>query len=251
MRVFACVFSLFFSVTLLGKITSLDLCADQWVLWLFEAKDITAISPLSTDTKMSFEHKKAENIPRHTNKIEDFLAHPEDIYIATYIPHYKKKLMEKAGLQIILLPNIKNVGDFEKIFKIFEEGFLSHTEIRDKIEKARYLLKNSKKNLSKKALTFDVGGYSCGSNTNWSVLFDQAGLENINTKQGCHYTTIENVLIEIPDYIFCTGDSPNLPSCTHNIFKDQHPCVLSESLILCTTPHILLAALEEVEACNA
>ncbi len=253
MLVFACVFSFVIALPSFGGVTSLDLCADQWILWLFSQEDITAVSSLAQDPIISFEYIKADSVVPHNNSIEDFLAHPEDTYIATYCTQKKRQFFDKSGLHILVLPQVQSMDDFEAVFLAFENTFPDNSQLHCKIHNARSALNKMKQegHMTSTALVFDVGGHSCGTHTNWSVILDAAHIKNMNSDAGCRYLTMEKAISYEADIVLCTRQHPVLPTCTDDRFSRYKVCILPEKLVLCLTPTSLIEAVQEVNKCRA
>ena len=65
-----------------GRVVSLNLCADQYVVRLAERSHIASLSPLAVDPELSAVASEAADLPRNRGRAEDVILLGPDLVIA-------------------------------------------------------------------------------------------------------------------------------------------------------------------------
>lgn len=232
------------------KVATLDLCADQWALWLLDKKEIGAITYLAADDQQSFFAGRTAKIPQHDGQVEKLLKLKIKTVIADgFLSPYKKTVLETAGIEVILLPTIQSMADIEKRKRFFEKRF--QITVPPEVLPVKHPLK-------KRALFLNMGGSVAGAGTILNDLMEDAGFFNV-----AQYIkmwapmTLEKMITLVPDVIFyLAGQSQTsemtLVSATHPVIKKRgiKGCPVALKNAICSVPPAIQALRAELLACS-
>lgn len=250
------------------KILSLDLCADQWLLWLFPHEEIAAITHLAKDPHISYFAERAQGLPTHDGRIETILQRGATTVIAdSYIDPHKEMMLKKMGIKVIVLPPLNSIDTLAKRIDFLLELYpkLSTLLIDAKASihrlKKKFLKAKTKGNAKRKGIFLTMGGLVAGPKTFLSEWLLTESIENSHQyrlhNRGWEYTTLEEIFSLEPQLILCNSGpkfkaSSHLLSCHHPLVKKKGipTCDLTPAFTYCLLPPILSHLSQELARCH-
>ena len=183
-----------------GRIVSLDYCADQFVLGLADRERILALSP---DAGKDFSYLRAEaaGLPTVRPRAEDVLALEPDLVVRNYGGGPRAGIFfERAGvavLQIDFAPDIDGVRDRIRqaavALGVPERGEALIAEMDARLTRTRT------RSPGAEALYLAPSGVAAGSGTFVGHLIAGAGLDNFADGRGWSAIPLERLAYETPD----------------------------------------------------
>ncbi len=225
-----------------GRVLSLDLAADQWVLGLCPKEKIYAVTYLARMPLFSFLHQKAQNVPIHRGNIEDFLDPTITLIIGHRpIPPLHEKLFKKTGAKLILLESPSSI-------QILKEQIEHLTHVFNRPQKRAIWLQKlnriQKKNRPK-ILLFTGHRHAPGQKTLFGELLTKMGYK-MPPYRGWQYLSLEKILVYGPQHIFYTEPQPNTPF-WKAMSKKTHFHRIQQTTTLTPYPDALFALMAQIE----
>lgn len=241
-RKFIISFIVFIAGSTYGRVLSLDLAADQWVLGLCAKENIHAVSYLAQMPQFSFLHQKAQNIPTHRGNIEDFLD-PNITLIIGYRPisPLHEKLFKKTRARVILLEAPTSIQALKEQIEYLTRVFNQPQKRTAWLQKIKCIQKKKRS----KILLFTGHRHAPGQKTLFGELLTKMGYE-MPPYLGWQYLSLEKILVYGPQYIFYTEPQPNTPF-WKTMAKKTHFHQIQQSTTLTPYPDALFALMTQIE----
>ena len=229
-----------------GKVASLDLCADQWLLE-FEVENALTTA-LSKNPEVSFHADGATHTYGAT--VEELLKHNVTLVLAQHSPSPTlRSILKKKGIRLVVLGPVQSLKDLMAITKKIGVLLSKETLAAHHI----HTLKNLKAFPRQKRVLFMGGGQSTfGSKCLFNEILSYAGLENVmaNTLSGWGYTNWEEVVAHAPNRIIFLGED-GAPCLTHPALKKtgllNNKTSLPQRFTLCHTPSSIIALINRLK----
>ncbi len=184
-----------------AKITSFDLCADQWLMTFAKPEQVEFLTPLSKDSSISYYYENAKDYATDMPSIENLISRNIKTVIATdHMGGSVKKILKKKGIKVIIIPTIKTLDQLILWAKKIKDLTHSDNEIIMKLQSLKDI-----KIPKKTALYIGTAGSSPGQETLVNNAMSLAGFKNLNTYKGWQYNDIETIIVQNPNYIFTAG----------------------------------------------
>ena len=224
------------------RIVSLDVCADQWVLWLFKPDAIAGVSYISKDASLSFYADRAQLHPSHHGAMEEILAlHPDIVIAEGPIPARKKKLFQKLAIPFIELSPITTFEDMQKRQQWFQEHFPGH--LRDDILDWQPM--GDTIPTPQKYVYMETYGHLRPSDNFLHRVFKRMGLEDaMDTPQKAYLHPEELALVEADLMITKEGNRYATPS-----NRTRYTCLAATTTTLCAVPPAIQKLCETLHHC--
>lgn len=191
------------------SIVSLDFCSDQFVLYLADKEQITAVSKAAEDIH-SFYRERAQDIPKSNSTIEEVIMLNPDVVIQTYSSAaHMAEMTERTGISLIATeygsdPDTvyKNMAMLGKVVGQEERA----VEFNQNYE--RRLKEIKAKPQSKLTVAYITpSGTTAGVGTSVDDIIKLSGFESyaaVHNFNGWLSLPVENLVMDPPD-IFITG----------------------------------------------
>lgn len=227
MLVFLILFSLMASSSL-GKVASLDLCSDAWILENFSEEEIGGMTFLGRDLQETMLQKP----PLHRGTTEEILVlNPQSVVSEFPLCPRRKRIFEEKGIRLHLLPRLLRLKDLKKRFP------WSRLPSFPSIGRGRVVF----------FVTNNL--HSPGSCTFWGDVLECLGFINGTATlghEGWHYLSAEHILSMNPSFLIVLGEGISLPPCLDKFQRHS----LSSVDSLCPSPqgvHRLVEKLEKIQ----
>lgn len=207
-----------------GKVVSLDMCADQWVLCTYNKEQIGAVTFLS----QKLQETSAKKIATHNGTTEEILALQPTLLIADFLPSFNQRQhWNRHKIPLKILP---------KIFQL--------SDLRARFPQARPLVFPS---LGKGRLVFILTQnlHSPGKATLWNEVLEKLGFVNGMARlgrEGWGYVSAEQILFLNPALLIVFGTRTTFPPSLQS-FPIKH---IEERDYLCPSPEGLQRIIESL-----
>lgn len=191
------------------RIVSLNVCADQLLYTLVDKKQITALSHLSRDPKLSNIAREAQSIPTTNGNAEAVIRLNPDLVIAgAFTTRATVNLLKKLGRNVLVLKLENSIKDMYDNLQAI--GTATGTQARAneliaslkrRVETVQHMLKAQ---TPPKAMIYYVNSYTSGKGTLVDDVVTASGLSNVAADAGLSgFATfpLERLIIEKPDVI--------------------------------------------------
>ena len=195
-----------------GKIVSMDICADAWVLEHYKSEDIGAITFLS---------EKEEGIAQHRGTTEELLTLLPSLVVSEHPLSLKqKRKLYEQSVSLKVLPPLNTISDLYQRFPQAKP--------------------NQFPNLGqgRTVLMITHGLHSPGMQTFWNDVLDKMGFKNATANMGIKgwgYVSLEKILLAKPSLIILLGEDVTLHPCLKHIAVQRIP----SQYYLCPSPKSL------------
>jgi|GEM_PF-2666943 len=203
MRVLLLLFSVCLRAS--GTVVSWDMCADQWALWLLGEESIQA---LSAGDSAHYVIEKPAHLAVQDGRLETVLAlAPQMVLADTRFSSYQKKILERRGIRVVVLPEMKSFDDVKKRLLFFREHFPLSPRGLQRIQEGLAFLEQAQQREPRYTGFFlSVGGLVAGPQTLMSDILRSLGVVNPLATGGWHYVATEKLLRQGPQIIFYEKD---------------------------------------------
>lgn len=196
------------------KVASINLCADQLVLLLAEAEQITTLSSLSQQEAGSYYYLQARSYPTNEGRAEQILPLQPDLVIAgEYTSQHTIKVLEEVGLRVETLPIASSIETM--LANITQVGlWLEQQAVAVKLVqglKQRLVNLEARATNPPRAAVFDPNGFTVGEDTLRGKMIALAGWENAASLAGIkNYgkLSLEALISLAPDVLIESPYSP-------------------------------------------
>ena len=192
-----------------GKVVSMDMCADSWVLENHDPKDIGAITFLTKDVK---------GVPKHRGTTEEILVLNPSMVISEFpLSPKQKRKMEERNVVLETLPPLNQLSDlYQRFPKAPAITFpnLGH---------------------GRTVMMVTQGLHSPGDQTFWHDILGAMGFKNATAAMGIKgwgYVSAEQILVAKPSMLIVLGENMVLPKCLKHIPVKR----ISNTDYLCPSP---------------
>ncbi len=231
-------------------ISTVDYCADQYVLAVAERSQLKTLSKRSLEV-FSFHREEAKGIPQNTGSAEEIISYHADVNIRHWGGSASTDvLFKRAGINSVKLDYavtqdavFKNIRKLAKAIGKAEtaEAIISRTETR--LQKLR-----SQPRAVGKAVYITPSGFTAGANTYVNDVITSAGFNTMAEDLGIHsWATLplESLVLNKPDVVIASFyDLPETSVSNWSISK--HPYI---KRLLKDTPTIIVPS--KYLSCNA
>lgn len=233
-----------------GRVVSLNLCADHYVVRLAERSHIASLSPLAVDPELSAVATEAAELPRNRGRAEDVITLNPDLVVAgTTTDAATLGLLRRLGIPLIALETASSTEEVRVQTRRLAAAL-------GEVEKGEAWIATMDKALASgrpaamkpRALYWNENGFSVGKGTLMDEFFERAGLINVARESGlAGYGRIplEALVLAAPDLLVMSAESRGRPSNARALLA--HPALkavmagrpsldLPSSLTTCETP---------------
>jgi len=173
--------------TVLPRIASINLCADQLLMSFADDSQILSLSNLSHERAASYYVERAREFPSNTGLVEEVLPLQPDLVLAgQFSSPYTLKLLRSVGLRVEQLPIANSIDDLYENFRKVAE-WSGHPERGLQIIKqfkARILALSPPPEPRPRAAVYDPNGYTVGDNSLRGQALKLSGWHNVATDLG-------------------------------------------------------------------
>ncbi len=185
-----------------GRVVSLDYCADQFVLKLLPRERILAVSP-DADSDFSYMRDRAGGLRRVRPVAEDVLILEPDLVIRSYGggPHVAS-FFGHAGIPVLQIPYADDVdGIRDSILFIADELSVPERGREVVAEMDSRLSRIRSSSEQRTALYMTPTGVTSGPGTLIHEMLQAAGLQNFEEQGGWRSIPLERLAYEQPDIV--------------------------------------------------
>jgi hypothetical protein len=186
-----------------GKVVSMDMCADAWVLENYEPKDIGAITFLTEGAGLR------KHLRKHKSTTEEILMlHPSSVVTEYPLSQKQSRILTDRHIPIKILPPLNRLQDlYQRFPKAQAITFpnLGH---------------------GRTVMMVTQGLHSPGDHTFWHDVLGSMGFKNATAAMGIKgwgYVSAEQILVEKPSMLIVLGENTSLPSCLRHLSVKRMP----------------------------
>ena len=193
-----------------ARVVSINVCTDQYLLALADADQIAALSPFATDRGLAFFADRADGIPTTSGEAEAVLAfEPDLILTGTFTKRATRTMLERLGYSVVQVAPARTWDDVRIATRTVAE-VLGHPDRAEQwiaLLDAALAVGSATAGPTEsrlRALNYQRRGYTTGSETLLSELFDIAGLDNAAAEAGIRSVrqlSLESVIRQRPDLL--------------------------------------------------
>jgi len=218
----------------LPKVVSINLCADQLLMFFAEDEQILSVSNLSHDAAGSFFVNKARRFPSNAGQAEEVLLLQPDLVIAgQFTDRYTLNLMHSMGLRVEQLPIANSI---QELFENFTQvsnwvGHPARGQTLIEQFKARLIALNPPTDDRPRAAIYDPNGYTVGDLSLRGQALQLAGWHNVATDLGIsNYgsMSLESLISLKPEALVESPYSKNTWSRAQAL--NDHPAIKQQGL---------------------
>lgn len=211
-------------------VASINLCADQLVLTLADAKQILSVSWLAADPHESLFATEAQRYTLNYGSAEELLTLDADVVIAgTYTSPFSRALLQRLGQRVIALAPEESVADIEHNVRLVAEA-IGQAERGEKLVAALRadldVIAAHRPAYKLATVVVRPGGFTVGGGSLADELIALAGLRNVAAEQGLDRwgsLSMETLLRSAPELIVLTGYRSEQPSLANTVL--EHPAL--------------------------
>jgi iron complex transport system substrate-binding protein len=234
------------------RIVSLDLCTDQLLIELGDAKRIAAVTHLARDSHLSAIPEKAGALSTTRGEAEDVLAYDPDLVLAgRFGVSPTVELLQRLGRTVIVVPLAHDLAGVRRAVRAVAAAIGAEGRGEAMIaEFDRRLARIAAVGPRPTAIVYQIGGIVSGPDSLADAALTAAGFSNVYdayrpTRSA--RVSLESLIARPPDLLVLAGyDGDDRTSVADNL---RHPALaalrvwrpvleLPGRLWLCGTPHI-------------
>ena len=214
----------------LPAVASINVCADQHVLALADAKQILTVSWLAADPEESLFAREAKRHVLNYGTAEELLKFAPDVVLAgTYTSPFTRAMLRRLGYEVVELAPEASVADIERNVRLVAE-VVGHEERGERlVAKLRADVRALEANRPETELAAVIvrpGGFTVGADSLANELLALAGLRNVAAEQGLDRwgsLSMEALLRSSPEVVVLTGYRSEQPSLANAVL--EHPAL--------------------------
>ena len=234
------------------RIVSLDLCTDQLLIELGDAKRIAAVTHLARDSRLSAIPEKAGALSTTRGEAEDVLAYDPDLVLAgPFGVSPTVELLQRLGRAVVVVPLAQDLGGVRRAVRTVAAAIGAERRGEAMIaEFDRRLARIAAVGPRPTAIVYHIGGIASGPDSLADAALTAAGFRNFYdayrpTRSG--HVPLESLVARPPDLLVLAGyDGDDRASVADNLrhpalaaLRDWRPVLeLPGRFWLCGTPHI-------------
>jgi iron complex transport system substrate-binding protein len=223
-----------------AHVLSVDLCADQWVLWFLPPQDIVAVSYLAKDPHLSYLEPQSRNLDIHTGSLESILKHKPKLVVAdSFLDPLKKEILEHRGIKVLVLKPLQSLEDIKERLSFLGKLWGQEEKAKKAIQEIEEMFPKNPKILS---IFLGAGRISPGKKTWISEMMDKGGYRNIvQFEEGWKYVPLEKVVFQKPIMIFGAEEVDGQETFSAQIARQLKKGYkgFPQKVLLCPIPSVL------------
>lgn len=196
-----------------GRIVSMNLCVDQYLIALADIDQIGALSRFARDPAMSFYARQARSYPISRATIEEVLAlRPDMVFASPYRSKVAFAPLERRGVAILEVGSADTFEDVVAQTRLIAAA-VGHPERGEALisdMRRRLAVVEGRPKASGVAAYYQRRGYLTGTGTLVDEMMRRAGLQNLAGKLGLGPLArlpLEAILKARPDYLILEADA--------------------------------------------
>lgn len=210
-----------------GRVVSLSLCADQFLLALDAQTQIAGLTRLAGDTHLSPYADRAAGMPIHDGTAESVLMLKPDLVIAGgYARAQTVGMLERLGVPVLRLKTPQTLADIPPQIEQVADALGRGRQGRALADRLRAKLSAPGEGSRPTAALYRPGGEVPGSRGIVNDMMKAAGLENIGGKLSGRpngRVAVETLLLNPPDLLVLDSVRPDRPGVGQSVM--DHPAL--------------------------
>lgn len=213
-----------------GRVVSLNLCVDQYLLALADRDQIAALTQFARDPEVSAAAKLAEGIPQIRGAAEEVVRLKPDLVLGGNLTRREtRNLLRRMGYRVVDVPTAET---FDAVRETTRElaSLLGHPD------RGARLIEQLDEEIAKgvgpaetapRALYYQRRGFANGSRSLVSEIMAAAGFRNLAGDLGLQRTgrvDLEAIVRARPDYLLVDSLAPRLED--QGTYLLRHPALL-------------------------
>lgn len=212
-----------------GRVVSLSLCADQFLLALDAQTQIAGLTRLSGDAHLSPYADRAAGLPIHDGTAESVLMLKPDLVIAGgYARAQTVGMLERLGVPVLRLKTPQTLADIPPQIEQVANALGRGAQGRALADRLRAKLSAPIRGNRPTAALYRPGGEVPGSRGIVNDMMKAAGLDNIGGRLSGRpngRVAVETLLLNPPDLLVLDSVRPDRPGVGQSVM--DHPALAS------------------------
>jgi len=241
----------------LPKVTSVNVCTDQYVMLLADPAQVSSISALSEDPFSSALADRAGAFPKNTGRAESIALEAPDIVVAhDWTDPALLNMLRTIGIEVVQFPTVTALADIPAQLRRMGEVLNRRAIAEDMATafEARLAQFSEPGSAAPLAAFFYPNGYALGAGTLSHDILSHAGARNLSVElglQGGGKLALEQVVLHQPDLLIA---APRYDGFSQSEDMTMHPALSGIPVVhsnrdwSCGTPRALDAVADVAEA---